>query len=120
MEGMQAALIFAKKAESSAKAYTDQAISMLPNGLTYKGGVATVADLPSAGQKIGDTYTTLDTGKEFAWGKLNGSNQWIELGVDAYTKTEADTLFMTKPTELTQAQYDALLDKTGYYAIISD
>lgn len=120
MEGLSAALVFSAAAEGNAKAYTDQAISLLPNGLTYKGAVADYAHLPTSGQKAGDTYTTQDDGREYAWGEVGGSNTWIQLGVDAYDKTEADALFMPKPTELSQAAYDALEDKTGYYAIISD
>lgn len=43
----------------------------------YKGSVATVANLPSSGNKIGDTYNVLDTGENYtwdgeAWDKLSG------------------------------------------------
>jgi lysophospholipase L1-like esterase len=75
-----------------------QAIEALPNGLVYRGAVNYYNDLPTANNKLGDTYsvkyqgetgTTAD-GNEYAWGEYDGTLQWIKLGVNAYTKDEID------------------------------
>lgn len=75
-----------------------QAIEAFPNGLVYCGAVNYYKDLPTANNKEGDTYsvkyqgetgTTAD-GNEYAWGKYDGTLQWIKLGVNAYTKDEID------------------------------
>lgn len=42
-------------------------ISELGTVMVYKGSVATYADLPTEGQKIGDFYNVLDTGDNYAW-----------------------------------------------------
>lgn len=54
-----------------------QAISnAMTSVLTYKGVKPTVADLPEAGNKVGDVWHVSDDGSEWAW---NGS-EWEELG----------------------------------------
>jgi hypothetical protein len=75
-----------------------QAIEALPNGLVYRGAVNYYNDLPTANNKLGDTYSvkyqgetgTTGDGNEYAWGEYDGTLQWIKLGVNAYTKDEID------------------------------
>ena len=50
--------------------------SALTSAMTYKGAVATVADLPATGNKVGDFYDVTATGQNFAW---NGT-AWDECG----------------------------------------
>ena len=50
--------------------------SALTSAMTYKGDVATVADLPATGNKVGDFYNVTATGQNFAW---NG-NAWDDCG----------------------------------------
>lgn len=50
--------------------------SALTSAMTYKGAVATVADLPATGNKVGDFYDITATGQNFAW---NGT-EWDECG----------------------------------------
>lgn len=47
----------------------------LTSAMTYKGTVATVADLPASGNKTGDMYNVTATGMNYAW---NGS-AWDEM-----------------------------------------
>ena len=39
----------------------------LTSAMEYKGSVATYADLPSSGNKVGDFYNVLSDGKNYAW-----------------------------------------------------
>lgn len=48
----------------------------LTSAMTYKGSVATVADLPSSGNKVGDFYNVTATGENYAW---DGS-AWDKVG----------------------------------------
>lgn len=50
--------------------------SAISSAFEYKGSVATVADLPSSGNKIGDVYDVQATGMNYAW---NGTS-WDALG----------------------------------------
>lgn len=76
-------------AVGKSKGYTDDAISGLSGGLKYKGAVDYYSSLPN-NAKIGDAYTvkyegssgTTPSGREYAWGKYDNVNQWIELGPD--------------------------------------
>jgi len=68
------------------KKYADSVIASLPSGFTYKGAVNYFKDLPT-NAKVGDVYTVLYSGEEgtevlgknYAWGPVSGTNQWIEL-----------------------------------------
>ncbi|MDO4562227.1 MAG: hypothetical protein Q4C12_00175 [Clostridia bacterium] len=72
------------KATKNAKNYTDSVISMLPNGIVYKGGVSYFSSLPS-NPDIGDAYIikytgsegTNPDGREYVWGEYDGTPQWI-------------------------------------------
>ena len=74
------------------------AINALPRGLIYRGAVDYYNNLPSENNELGDTYSikyqgtsgTEPDGNEYAWGKYDGTLQWIPLGVDSYTKKEID------------------------------
>lgn len=72
-----------------AKSNATELIEALPKGIVYRGAVNYVNNLPNNAD-VGDAYTVMYTGssgtnpdgREFAWGKYNGSNTWIELGPD--------------------------------------
>lgn len=67
----------AKKLSKENKA----AIEALAGGMKYKGAVANYAALEAmTGQKVGWVYSTLDTGDEYVWGAVSGTNQWIKIG----------------------------------------
>lgn len=74
------ALGIASKARKETAALAE-VVQGLVGGLHYRGGVQTYADLP-ANPKIGDCYTVITTGLEYAWGKLSGTNQWIPIGAN--------------------------------------
>jgi len=54
-------------ARKKAKSYTDTKIGELSEGLTYKGSVATVEDLPASGNQKGDCYNVTDGSGMYAW-----------------------------------------------------
>ena len=45
-----------------------------------KGSVASVANLPTTGNHIGDVYNVLDTGANYVWAEIEGVEQWDKLG----------------------------------------
>ena len=51
-------------------------ISQLGTAMTYKGSVATYADLPTENNKIGDVWNVIDTGSNYAW----TGEEWDEFG----------------------------------------
>jgi hypothetical protein len=73
------------------------AINLIPKGLVYMGAYNYFSELPT-NAKEGEVYTvkykstsgTEPDGNEYAWGKYEGTLQWIPLGVDSYTKKEID------------------------------
>ena len=74
-------------------AYTKTEIDQkLTSGMHYKGSVATVSQLPSSGNQVGDFYNITSTGENYAW---DGS-AWDLTGsiVDlvAITNAEIDTI----------------------------
>lgn len=79
------------------------AIEQLQEGWHYKGAVADYAHLPSTGNKIGDVWTTLDDGNEYAWGAVDGVNQWIQIGgvVNPLTDAEVINALDAYPIDLT-------------------
>lgn len=87
--------------------------SAVSSVMTYKGTVATVADLPASGNKLGDVYNVTATGGNYAW---DGSS-WDELGstVDLsnyYTKSQTDTALAAKAnasTTYTKTEVDTAL-----------
>lgn len=62
---------------------TTEAIGSIAPGYTYKGSVATVADLPS-GAETGDLYTV--GGTQYVW----DGTQWINMSI---TNAQIDSLF---------------------------
>lgn len=65
--------------EYSAKHYAEQAaaiVAVLGTVMTYKGSVASYADLPSSGNTTGDVWNVLDTGKNYAW----AGSAWDDFG----------------------------------------
>lgn len=62
---------------------TTEAIGSLAPGYTYKGSVASVADLPS-GAETGDLYTV--GGTQYVW----DGTQWINMSI---TNSQIDALF---------------------------
>lgn len=44
-----------------------QRLDNLGSVMTYKGSVATYADLPALDNQVGDTYNVIDTGQNYAW-----------------------------------------------------
>lgn len=79
------------------------AIENLKGGWRYKGAVEDYAHLPSTGNKIGDVYTTLDDGNEYAWGAVDSVNQWIQIGgvVNPLTDSEVINALEAYPIDLT-------------------
>lgn len=53
------------------------------SAFTYKGSVATVNDLPSSGNKVGDVYDVQATGMNYAWDgtKWDAMGQYIDTSV---------------------------------------
>lgn len=78
---------------STAKAYTDTKISNLGTVLTYKGSVATYADLPTSGNTAGDTYNVAE-----AYGSIPAGTNWTWNGSawDALGGTVDLSLYATK------------------------
>jgi hypothetical protein len=87
--------------------------SAVSSVMTYKGTVATVADLPASGNKVGDVYNVTATGGNYAW----DGTSWDELGstVDLsnyYTKSQTDTALAAKAdasTTYTKTEVDTAL-----------
>lgn len=79
------------------------AIENLKGGWRYKGAVEDYAHLPSSGNKIGDVWTTLDDGNEYAWEAVDGVNQWIQIGgvVNPLTDAEVINALGAYPIDLT-------------------
>lgn len=86
------------------KKYTDNAIAAIAKGMTYKGSVATVADLPLTGNTKGDVYTVSANRTEYVW-TIDASSgtvdNWEPLSGNAYQEfpstwaaaTSADSFF---------------------------
>lgn len=73
----------------------------LTSAMTYKGSVATVADLPSSGNKVGDFYNVTATGENYAWDGsawdksgdiIDTSTLWSKSELVAITTAEIDTI----------------------------
>lgn len=74
----------------------------IASAFTYKGSVATEADLPATGNTVGDVYDVQDTGMNFAWdgtkwdalgSYVDTSLYWAKSELEAITTAEIDTLF---------------------------
>ena len=82
---------------------------------TLKGSVATYSDLPSTGQKHGDMYDVLDTGKNYVWLVENGTGRWDDyagtMDLSAYwisTPGQSNTL-----EAMTVAEVNAILNPSA-------
>lgn len=73
----------------------------LTSSMTYKGTVATVADLPASGNKVGDFYNVTANDKNYAWdgsnwddvgGTVDLSTVWQKSELVAITTAEIDTI----------------------------
>lgn len=104
MSTVSAAL--ALKADASAVYTKTEVDQKLVGAMNYKGTKATVADLPSSGNKKGDMWHVTATGGEYAW---NGS-AWEEMGsvIDLSGYVEEDDIGIA-----TTSQIDELFDTSG-------
>lgn len=85
------------------KGYTpyeiDQMFESIGGGLRWKGAVSYYSNLPSDAE-LGDMWTVLyegssgseQSGDEYAWGTLNGTEQWILIGKETYSKAQIDDM----------------------------
>lgn len=66
--------------------------SEISSAYKYKGSVATISDLPSTGNTIGDVYDVQSTDMNYAW---NGT-EWDQLGgtftIDSISNSDIDTI----------------------------
>lgn len=73
-------------------------IDAFPGGFSYKGAVDYYDDLPSSGNTVGDCYSILYKGSSgtepdnsrYAWGEIDGVEQWIEINPVPETMTAED------------------------------
>lgn len=89
--------------------------SAVASAVTLKGSVATYADLPSTGQKHGDLYDVLDTGRNYVWLVENGTGRWDDyagtIDMSAYwTSTSGQTNTLEA---LTVAEINAILNPSA-------
>lgn len=102
-------------------ALTNLVNSKLTGAMHYKGSVATVADLPSTGNEIGDFYNVTDTGANYAW----DGTQWDDIGsiVDLapYARKDQDNTFSAKNEFVGDVKVDNVLDlKDGVIIGVND
>ena len=74
--GLAASIADGETGLASGDQVYDAINSALTSALVYKGVKATVAELPSSGQKVGDLWHVTENGGEYAW---DGS-AWQEMG----------------------------------------
>lgn len=74
----------------------------IASAFTYKGSVATEADLPATGNTVGDVYDVQESGMNFAWdgtkwdalgSYVDTSLYWAKSELGAITTAEIDALF---------------------------
>lgn len=89
--------------------------SAVAAAVTLKGSVATYSALPSTGQKHGDMYDVLDTGKNYVWIVEEGTGRWDDyagtMDMSAYwtsTAGQANTL-----EAMTVAEINAILEPSA-------
>ena len=111
---IQIVLLFYNLAMKRAKSYADKLFNKVPTGgLKWIGAVNYYADLPKSPEEghcytvkyMGDSGTEV-SGTEYAWGKLDGTFQWIPLGPDIdislyIKKADADKAYQPKGSYLT-------------------
>lgn len=89
--------------------------SAVASVVTLKGSVATYTDLPSTGQKHGDLYDVLDTGRNYVWLVENGTGRWDDyagtIDMSAYwTSTPGQTNTLEA---MTVAEVNAILNPSA-------
>ena len=89
--------------------------SAVASAVTLKGSVATYADLPSTGQKHGDLYDVLDTGRNYVWLVEGGTGRWDDyagaIDMSAYwTSTTGQTNTLEA---MTVAEVNAILEPSA-------
>lgn len=90
------AVLMSENAVKRAIDYVNQVIAAFPKGMVYQGEVNYYADLSGVEKELGYTYTvkykgtegTDISGQEYAWGKIDGTAQWIPLGPDISGKVD--------------------------------
>ena len=89
--------------------------SAVASAVTLKGSVATYADLPSTGQKHGDLYDVLETGKNYVWLVEGNAGRWDDyagsMDLSAYwisTPGQTNTL-----EAMTVAEVNAILNPSA-------
>lgn len=81
----------------------DTMFAAIGNGLHWLGAVSYYNNLPNNAE-LGDMWTVLyegtsgtdPCGDEYAWGTLSGTEQWILVGKETYTKAQIDTKLAAK------------------------
>ena len=92
--------------ENTTSYYTKTEVDgKLSGAMHFKGTVATVDDLPSSDNEVGDMYNVTSTGANYAW---DGEN-WDKLSENIdlsgiYTKTEVDDLLDVKQDVITDLE----------------
>ena len=84
---------------SYTQAQIDEMFAAIGGGLHWKGAVSYYSNLPSDAE-LGDMWTVLyegttgtdPCGDEYAWGTLSGTEQWILIGKETYSKTQIDDM----------------------------
>ena len=89
--------------------------SAVASAVTLKGSVATYADLPSSGQKHGDLYDVLDTGRNYVWLVESGTGRWDDYaGIIDMSAYWTSTTGQTNTLEaLTVAEINAILNPSA-------
>lgn len=58
----------------------------------YKGSVATVSDLPSSGNKVGDVWNVQADGMNYAWDGTEWDNLGSDFNIEALTNSDIDQI----------------------------
>ena len=87
----------------------------IASAVTLKGSVATYSALPATGQKHGDMYDVLDTGKNYVWIVEEGTGRWDDyagtMDMSAYwTSTSGQTNTLEA---MTVAEVNAILNPSA-------
>lgn len=90
-------------------------VNALGNVLTFKGSVATIADLPATNNNVGDVYFVTSEQAGYVWIDDDGTERWELLGLNidlsAYaTKSEVETGLAGKQDTLTAGTNISIID----------
>ena len=103
--------------EKSAKGWAERAkelVDSIGTVLHYKGSVATIGDLPTSGQEVGDMWNVLADGSNWVW----GGTDWDEISgivdLSEYRKSaDQDTIDSGKVDKVTAVSKVYGTDSTG-------